>query len=119
MTVCVHYISTMCNVHSKALEFITITTPSNYGIIMDASHAHISCIFPAGSGIDYVKVAATLGPFTGQQPRQCFRVNVIDDGLVEPYEYFSVALALIQASVTTITANRITVNPHVARVWII
>ena len=64
--------------------------------------------FPSG---DYENVSMTLGPFTSQQPRQCFNVPIINDTFIESNETFTARLTLIPASVTTITADRITIDP--------
>ena len=60
---------------------------------------------------DYMSVSMTLGPFTSQQPRQCFNVPIINEAILERNETFTARLTLIPASVTTITANRIIVGP--------
>ena len=64
--------------------------------------------FPSG---DYTSVSMTLGPFTSQQPRQCFNVPITNDAFIELNETFTARLTLIDSSVTTITANRIIVDP--------
>ena len=60
---------------------------------------------------DYTSVSMTLGTFTSQRPRQCFNISIMDDVNVEVTETFTARLTLIPASVTTITANRIIVDP--------
>ena len=53
----------------------------------------------------------TLGPFTSQRPRQCFSISIINDVTLELTEEFTTRLTLINSSVTTITADRIIVDP--------
>ena len=77
------------------------------------THTHI--IVASG---DYASVSMTLGPFTSQQPRQCFNVLITNDTIVELNETFTARLTLVPASVTTITANRIIVDPPEATVQI-
>ena len=60
----------------------------------------------------------TLGPFTSQQPRQCFNVSITNDTIAEQNEAFTARLTLVPDSVTTITANRIIVDPPEATVQI-
>ena len=60
----------------------------------------------------------TLNTFTSQQPRQCFDVSITNDTIVELNETFTARLTLVPASVTTITANRIIVDPPEATVQI-
>ena len=60
----------------------------------------------------------TLGPFTSQQPRQYFNVLITNDTVAEQNEAFTARLTLIPASVTTINANRIIVDPPEATVQI-
>ena len=67
---------------------------------------HTNIIFASA---DYESVSMTLGPFTSQQPRQCFNVSITNDVIVESNETFTARLTL--ASVTTITANEITIDP--------
>ena len=56
-----------------------------------------------------MSVSMTLNTFTSQQPRQCFNVSITNDESIESNETFTARLTL--ASVTTITANRITIDP--------
>ena len=77
--------------------------------------AHTHFIVACG---DYQSVSMTLGPFTSQQPRQCFNVSITNDTIVELNEAFTARLTLIPASVTTITANWIIVDPPEATVQI-
>ena len=51
----------------------------------------------------------TLNTFTSQQPRQCFNVSITNDTIVELNETFTARLTL--ASVTTISANRVIIDP--------
>ena len=67
---------------------------------------HTNIIFASA---DYESVSMTLGPFTSQQPRQCFNVSITNDVIVESNETFTARLTL--ASVTTITANEIIIDP--------
>ena len=67
---------------------------------------HTNIIFASA---DYENVSMTLGTFTSQQPRQCFNVSITNDVIVESNETFTARLIL--ASVTTITANEITIDP--------
>ena len=60
---------------------------------------------------DYTGVSMTLGPFTSQRPRQCFSISIINDTVLESNETFTARLTLIPASVTTITPDRIIVDP--------
>ena len=53
----------------------------------------------------------TLGPFTSQRPRQCFSVSITNDAIIEQTEDFTTRLTHIPASVTTIYASRIIVDP--------
>ena len=77
------------------------------------THTH----FIVASG-DYQSVSMTLNTFTSQQPRQCFNVSITNDAFIELNETFTARLTLIPASVTTITANRIIVDPLEATVQI-
>ena len=77
------------------------------------AHTH----FIVASG-DYTSVSMTLNTFTSQQPRQCFNVSITNDTIVELTEAFTARLTLIPTSVTTITANRIIVDPPEATVQI-
>jgi len=73
-------------------------------------HTHKRTIAQTDSSSgDYESVLMTLGPFTGQQPRQCFHVSITNDTFIESNETFTARLTL--ASVTTITADRITIDP--------
>ena len=72
------------------------------------THKHTIAHTDSSSG-DYESVSMTLGPFTSQQPRQCFHVSITNDTFIELNETFSARLTL--ASVTTITADRITIDP--------
>ena len=60
----------------------------------------------------------TLNTFTSQQPRQCFDVSITNDTIVELNETFTARLTLVPASVTTINASRIIVDPPEATVQI-
>ena len=60
-----------------------------------------------------------LHTFTSQRPRQCFNVSIMNDVNIEITETFTARLTLIPASVTTITANRIIVDPPEATVQVI
>ena len=77
------------------------------------AHTH----FIVASG-DYASVSMTVGPFTSQQPRQCFNVSITNDTIAEQNEAFTARLTLVPDSVTTITANRIIVDPPEATVQI-
>ena len=77
--------------------------------------AHTNFIVASG---DYRSVSMTLNTFTSQQPRQCFNVSITNDTIVELTEAFTARLTLIPTSVTTITANRIIVDPPEATVQI-
>ena len=95
--------------------------------ILNSTHAH-TCIYTHTNTIahthfivapgDYKSVSVTLNTFTSQQPRQCFSVSITNDTIVELNETFTAKLTLIPASVTTITANRIIVDPLEATVQI-
>ena len=74
------------------------------------THKHTIAHTDFSSG-DYESVSMTLGPFTSQQPRQCFNVPIINDTFIELNETFTATLTLIPASVTTITADRIIIDP--------
>ena len=63
------------------------------------------------SSEDYTSVSMTLGPFTSQRPRQCFSISIINDLFIELDEAFTARLTLIPASVTTISPDRIIVDP--------
>ena len=65
-----------------------------------------------------MSVSMTLNTFTSQQPRQCFNVSITNDESIESNETFTAKLTLIPASVTTITANRITIDPNETTVLI-
>ena len=60
---------------------------------------------------DYTSVSMTLDTFTSQHPRQCFNISITNDAIVERTEDFTARLTLIPASVTTINAGRIIVDP--------
>ena len=77
------------------------------------AHTH----FIVASG-DYKSVSMTLNTFTSQQPRQCFNVSITNDAFIELNEAFTARLTLVPASVATITANRIIVDPPEATVQI-
>ena len=77
------------------------------------THTH----FIVASG-DYKSVSMTLNTFTSQLLRQCFNVLITNDTIVELNETFTARLTLVPASVTTITANRIIVDPPEATVQI-
>ena len=53
----------------------------------------------------------TLGTFTSQRPRQCFNISITDDASVQPTREFTARLALMDSSVTTISPDRIIVDP--------
>ena len=72
------------------------------------THKHTIAHTDFSSG-DYESVSMILGPFTSQQPRQCFTVSIINDTFIELNETFTATLTL--ASVTTITADRIIIDP--------
>ena len=72
------------------------------------THKHTIAHTDFSSG-DYKSVSMTLGPFTSQQPRQCFTVSITNDTFIELNETFNATLTL--ASVTTITADRIIIDP--------
>ena len=77
-------------------------------------HTHVFLVSPD----DYMSVSMTLGPFTSQRPRQCFNISIMNDVNVEVAENFIARLMLIPASVTTISADRIIVDPPEATVQI-
>ena len=60
----------------------------------------------------------TLNTFTSEQPRKCFNVSITNDTIVELNEAFTARLTLVPASVATITADRIIVDPPEATVQI-
>ena len=60
---------------------------------------------------DYTSVSMTLVPFTTQCPSQCINISIINNVILEPTEEFTARLTLIPASVTTINASRIIVDP--------
>ena len=70
------------------------------------------------SNSDYTSVSMTLDPFTSQHPRQCFSISITNDAIVERTEDFTARLTLILVSVTTITADRIIVDPSETTVQI-
>ena len=74
------------------------------------THKHTIAHTDFSSG-DYKSVSMTLGPFTSQQPRQCFTVSITNDTFTELNETFTATLTLVPASVTTITADRIIIDP--------
>ena len=74
------------------------------------THKHTIAHTDLSSG-DYKSVSMTLGPFTSQQPRQCFTVSITNDTFIELNETFTATLTLIAASVMTITADRIIIDP--------
>ena len=74
------------------------------------THKHTIAHTDFSSG-DYKSVSMTLDPFTTQQPRQCFTVSITNDTFIELNETFTATLTLIPASVTTITADRIIIDP--------
>ena len=88
------------------------TTLTHHMCTCTHMRVHINTIahtdLPSG---DYMSVSMTLGPFTSQQPRQCFNVSITNDAFIELNETFTARLTLIPASVTTISANRIIVDP--------
>ena len=63
------------------------------------------------SNDDYTSVSMTLGTFTSQRPRQCFNILIRNDAIIERTEDFTARLTLTPASVTTISADRIIVDP--------
>ena len=67
---------------------------------------------------DYTNVSMTLGPFTSQWPRECFFISIMNDVILESAEEFTVRLTLIDSSVTTISPDRIMVDPAEATVQI-
>ena len=71
------------------------------------THTQIFLVSPD----DYTGISMTLGPFTSQRPRQCFSISIINDSILESNETFTARLTLVPASVTTITADRIIVDP--------
>ena len=73
----------------------TITTPTPHAVSPD----------------DYTDVSMTLGTFSSQQPRQCFNISITDDASVQPTREFTARLALMDSSVTTISPDRIIVDP--------
>ena len=64
-------------------------------------------------------ISMTLGPFTSQRPRECFSISIINDSFIESNETFTARLKLISTSVTTITPDRIIVDPPETTVLII
>ena len=70
-------------------------------------HTHIFTV----SNDDYTSVSMTVGTFTSQRPRQCFSISITNDATIEQTELFTTRLTLIPASVTTINASRIIVDP--------
>ena len=74
------------------------------------THKHTISHTDFSSG-DYKSVSMTLGPFNSQQPRQCFTVSITNDTFIELNETFTATLTLIAASVMTITADRIIIDP--------
>ena len=74
------------------------------------THKHTIAHTDFSSG-DYKSVSMTLDPFTTQQPRQCFTVSITNDTFIELNETFTATLTLIPASVMTITADRIIIDP--------
>ena len=80
------------------------------------THGHTHLIV---SNDDYTNVSMTLGPFTSQRPRQCFSISITNDGIAKRTEDFTTRLTLIPASVTTINASRIIVDPPETTVRII
>ena len=72
------------------------------------THGHTHFI---GSNDDYTSVSMTLNTFASQCPRQCFSVSITNDANIERTEDFTARLTLIPASVTTINASRIIVDP--------
>ena len=77
-------------------------------------HTHVFLVSPD----DYTRVSMILRTFTSQQPRECFNISIMNDVNVEVTENFIARLMLIPASVTTITADRIIVDPPEATVQI-
>ena len=72
------------------------------------THGHTHFIV---SNNDYTSVSMTVGTFTSQRPRQCFNISITNDAIIERTEDFTARLTLIPASVTTIDASRIIVDP--------
>ena len=68
--------------------------------------------------VDYTSISMTVGTFTSQRARQCFSISIINDFILERTEDFTTRLTLIPASVTTISASRIIVDPPETTVWI-
>ena len=85
-----------------------------YTFAHKCAHTHIFLVSPA----DYTSVSMTLGPFTSQRPRVYFNISIMNDVILEPTEEFTVRLTLVPASVTTISADRIIVDPPEATVQI-
>ena len=77
-------------------------------------YTHVFLVSPD----DYTSVSMILRTFTSQQPRECFNISIMNDVNVEVTENFIARLMLIPASVTTITADRIIVDPPEATVQI-
>ena len=105
---------TFASYHQICLHTHIHTTLTHHTYTCTHTHVHINTIarphFIVASA-DYTSVSMTLGPFTSQQPRQCFNVSITNDTIVESNETFTARLTLLPASVTTITANRITIDP--------
>ena len=78
-------------------------------------HTHNFIVSPD----DYMSVSMTLGTFTGQCPRQCFSISITNDAIIEQTEHFTTRLTVIPASVTSIDASRIVVDPPETTVQIV
>ena len=72
------------------------------------THGHTHLIV---SNDDYTSVSMTLDTFTKKRPRQCFSISITNDAITERTEDFTARLTLIPASVATINASRIIVDP--------
>ena len=100
------------------LQYVVIYTHTYYSRTRGHVHiricTHLNTIAHTHfivSSEDYTSVSMTLNTFTSQRPRQCFSVSIINDSFTESNETFTARLTLIPASVTTITADRIIVDP--------
>ena len=80
------------------------------------THGHTHFIV---SNNDYTSVSMTLDTFTSQRPIQCFNISITNDAIVERTEDFTARLTLIPASIATIDASRIIVDPPETTVRII
>ena len=98
----IHPISTCTHTHMH--------THKHNCLLLLCTHVHAPIYFLV-SPDDYTGVSMTLGPFTNGRPRQCFSISIINDSSIESNETFTARLTLVPASVTTITADRIIVDP--------